>query len=152
MTREEALKVKVGDELECLCNLYLPMSNDTNRFYQKGETFIVNLITRVSGCPQFRTNHMGWGRYATPSQVKLAKPKMTTKQELTASIKTAQEVIKTNNNLIKEINTKLQYMEETGAENFNENEFKVYQTLILLEDNPTMSRTDKAKAIASLIK
>jgi hypothetical protein len=49
------------------------------------------------------------------------------------------------------IEDKLQYIEETGCFNFVENEFKVYKTLQLLEENSQMTRLEKAQAIAQLI-
>lgn len=52
-----------------------------------------------------------------------------------------------NINLLK---NKLSYLEEIGSEEYDENEFKVYQTLKVL-DKPDTSNVDKAKAIAKLI-
>jgi hypothetical protein len=42
-------------------------------------------------------------------------------------------------------------MTETGSDEFSEDEFKVYQTLKLLEDEK-LSRLEKSKLIAELIK
>jgi hypothetical protein len=46
---------------------------------------------------------------------------------------------------------KIDWMKETGSEEFNEYEFKVYQTLKLL-DNSKLSMIEKSKLIAELIK
>ena len=49
------------------------------------------------------------------------------------------------------IQFKIDWMKETGSEEFNEDEFKVYQTLKLLE-NGKLSMLEKSKLIAELIK
>lgn len=49
------------------------------------------------------------------------------------------------------IQDKIKFLEETGSETFNENEFKVYKTLQLIEENSQLTRLEKAQAIAKLI-
>ena len=49
------------------------------------------------------------------------------------------------------IQLKIDWIKETGSEEFNEDEFKVYQTLKLL-DNSKLSMIEKSKLIAGLIK
>jgi hypothetical protein len=49
------------------------------------------------------------------------------------------------------IQFKIDWMKETGSDDFNEDEFKVYQTLKLL-DNGKLSMIEKSKLIAELIK
>lgn len=49
-----------------------------------------------------------------------------------------------------ELQNKLQYLEESGSEEFDENEFKVHTTLKTLE-NKKLSIKEKTKLIASLI-
>jgi len=49
------------------------------------------------------------------------------------------------------IQTKIDWLKETGNSEFDENEFKVYATLKLLEKNE-LSISEKSKLIASLIK
>ena len=49
------------------------------------------------------------------------------------------------------IQFKIDWMKETGSNDFNEDEFKVYQTLKLLE-NGKLSMLEKSKLIAELIK
>jgi len=49
------------------------------------------------------------------------------------------------------IQFKIDWMTETGSDEFSEDEFKVYQTLKLLEDEK-LSRLEKSKLIAELIK
>ena len=48
------------------------------------------------------------------------------------------------------IQFKIDWIKETGSEEFNEDEFKVYQTLKLL-DNGKLSMLEKSKLIAELI-
>ena len=49
------------------------------------------------------------------------------------------------------IQTKIDYLTESGADTFDENEYKVYTTLKTLE-NKDLSLKDKTKLIAELIK
>jgi len=46
--------------------------------------------------------------------------------------------------------SKIEYLKETGSEFYKENEFKVYSTLTLLEDD-SLSKIEKAKLVAGLI-
>ena len=51
---------------------------------------------------------------------------------------------------IKDVETRLAFIEETGQEEYNETEYKVWS--ILKEfDNPKLSQLEKAKAIATLV-
>ena len=52
---------------------------------------------------------------------------------------------------IDEVQSKLQFLNETGYETFNEDEYKVYSTLSLLEDDK-LSKIEKSKIIAELIR
>lgn len=52
---------------------------------------------------------------------------------------------------MKEIGFKIEWMEETDSTEFDENEFKVYQTLKLFE-NKELTMIEKSKLIAKLIK
>lgn len=52
---------------------------------------------------------------------------------------------------VESIQNKITFMKETGAEEFDEDEFKVYSTLLILDEKKA-SKFDKAKAIAALIK
>lgn len=54
-------------------------------------------------------------------------------------------------NEMKEIGFKIEWMEDTGSTEFDENEFKVYQTLKLFE-NKELTMVEKSKLIAKLIK
>jgi hypothetical protein len=62
----------------------------------------------------------------------------------------AVEKIEATKVFINETQSKIDYMKETGSETFNENEFKAYHTLTIIEQSD-MSKIEKAKAIAALI-
>jgi hypothetical protein len=52
---------------------------------------------------------------------------------------------------IAEIEEKLRFLEETGQTNFDENEFKAYRTLTLIEEQD-LTKAERAKKIAELLK
>ena len=74
-----------------------------------------------------------------------------TREKFLVQISKAEEKIKATQDFINETNEKLSFMEETGSEIFEENEFKAYRTLTIIEQG-SMSKIEKAKAIAALIK
>ena len=74
----------------------------------------------------------------------------TKKEQFLEQIEKAEDKIKATEAFIEETKLKIEFMEETNSEEFSENEFKAYQTLTLIE-NTSMSKLDKAKAIAQLI-
>lgn len=49
------------------------------------------------------------------------------------------------------IKTKIEWLDESGNTEYNEDEYKVYQTLKLLEDDK-ISKIEKSKIIAELIR
>jgi hypothetical protein len=51
---------------------------------------------------------------------------------------------------IEETQNKIAFMQEVGSDQFDENEFKAYHTLTIIEQSG-MSKIEKAKAIAALI-
>lgn len=51
---------------------------------------------------------------------------------------------------IAETKNKIAFMQEVGSDQFDENEFKAYHTLTIIEQSD-MSKIEKAKAIAALI-
>jgi len=63
---------------------------------------------------------------------------------------TYESVSKLDENDIKDLKVKLEFIEETGADEFDENVFKAYKTLKLIE-NKKLSALDKAKLIGKLI-
>lgn len=62
----------------------------------------------------------------------------------------AEEKIEATKAFIAETKSKIAFMKETDSEVFDENEFKAYHTLTIIEQSD-MSKMEKAKAIAALI-
>jgi hypothetical protein len=77
-------------------------------------------------------------------------PSRTKKEQFEEQIEKAQAKIYATQAFIAETKMKIDFMDEIKTEDFDENEFKAYQTLTLIE-NTSMSKLEKAKAIASLI-
>jgi hypothetical protein len=77
-------------------------------------------------------------------------PSRTKKEQFEEQIEKAEAKIAATQAFIAEIKMKIEFMTEIKSEDFDENEFKAYQTLTLIE-NTSMSKLEKAKAIASLI-
>jgi hypothetical protein len=76
--------------------------------------------------------------------------KQTTIEAFNEQIDKALSKIEATNAFIKETKAKIDFMVETDSDTFNENEFKAYHTLTIIEQSG-MSKMDKAKAIAALI-
>jgi hypothetical protein len=74
----------------------------------------------------------------------------TKKEQFEEQIEKAEAKIVATQAFIAEIKMKIEFMAEVNSEEFEENEFKAYQTLTLIE-NTSMSKLEKARAIASLI-
>jgi hypothetical protein len=77
------------------------------------------------------------------------KPKSSV-EVFTEQIEKAQAKIEATNRFIEETKNKIAFMKEVGSEVFDENEFKAYHTLTIIEQSG-MSKIEKAKAIAALI-
>lgn len=74
-----------------------------------------------------------------------------TKENIQAEIKELKADKKRIDSDIKNLNLKLDFIKENNLEIFDEDQFKAYKTLVLVED-PTLSRIEKAKLIAELVK
>lgn len=72
------------------------------------------------------------------------------KVQFLEQIKQAEDKIKQTKAFIEEVRAKIAFIDETGSEVYNENEFKAYQTLTIIEKGD-LSKIDKARAIAALI-
>lgn len=68
----------------------------------------------------------------------------------TEQIEKAEAKIEATKNFITETKSKIAFMKEVGSEMFDENEFKAFHTLTIIEQSD-MSKIEKAKAIAALI-
>jgi hypothetical protein len=144
------------------------------RKFQNGEAVVVNDL-----CPKYLINNHGVtpnmevkivssygnGEYCveaisslTKQLVRISIPtkaltKITpkTKREIFQDqIEKAKEKIEATKAFIAETESKIKFMDEVGAEDFDENEFKAYHTLLLIEKSD-MTTMEKAKAIAKLI-
>jgi len=62
----------------------------------------------------------------------------------------ANEKIEKTKAFITETESKIAFLKETGSDTFDENEFKAFHTLTIIEQG-NMSKIEKAKAIAALI-
>lgn len=72
------------------------------------------------------------------------------RMQLQEQIEKAEEQIERTKAFIRETKAKITFMDETGSETFDENEFKAYQTLSIIEKGD-LTKIEKAKAIAALI-
>ncbi len=68
----------------------------------------------------------------------------------TEQIEKAVAKIEATKAFITETKSKIAFMQEVGSDQFDENEFKAYHTLTIIEQSD-MSKIEKAKAIAALI-
>lgn len=76
--------------------------------------------------------------------------KSTSREKIEAKIETIKEEIARWNNVVDELKAKIKYMDEVGSDTFDENEFKAYQTLTIIEKGG-LSKLEKARAIAQLL-
>ena len=76
--------------------------------------------------------------------------KQTTIEAFNEQIDKALSKIEATKTFIAETKAKIDFIIETDSDIFNENEFKAYHTLTIIEQSG-MSKMDKAKAIAALI-
>lgn len=65
-------------------------------------------------------------------------------------ISLAEKKIESTLKFIQDTKAKIEFMKETNTESFNDNEFKAFQTLTIIEQG-NMTKIEKARAIASLI-
>lgn len=72
------------------------------------------------------------------------------RMQLQEQIEKAEGQIERTKAFIRETKAKITFMDETGSETFDENEFKAYQTLSIIEKGD-LTKIEKAKAIAALI-
>ena len=113
-----------------------------------GDTVVVNSIS-YDGYYNVQKNDCTPGLYRV-SNAALAKNTGGKRVQLQNQIKKAEEKVKQTKAFIEETKTKIAFMDETGSDVFNENEFKAYQTLTIIEKGD-LSKMEKAKAIAALI-
>jgi len=131
-------KVKLGQT-------YKFVSNSNGLHYPKYDgqkCKIIYFRTKNNFDVEFSNGHILSGVYAIN-----VKEISETKEEIT------KELLELEKNFVDsrtELQNKLQYLEESGSEVFDENEYKVHTTLKTLE-NKKLSIKEKTKLIASLI-
>jgi len=156
MTRAEANKISVGDTLKVIKS----PANSTRRpdglWLGAGREFEVAHISNVGHGPRFHAVEPGkkyWGTYSyvTASEVELVQAAMGTAEMIQATIDAHKAELTAIAEKIEKAEAKLAFLQETGSDEFDETEFKAYQTLKLIEENPEMSRLEKARAIAAIV-
>lgn len=71
-------------------------------------------------------------------------------EQFREQIEKAEAKIEATKTFINETKNKIEFMLEVGTDQFDENEFKAFHTLTIIEQSD-MSKIEKAKAIAALI-
>ena len=156
MTRSEALKISVGDTLRLIKSPSRSIRISDGTWIGAGREFEVVMISNGNHGLKFYavkpgSIHYSSHNYVTPSEVELVQSAMGTIEKIQSTIDAHKAEMTTIAEKIEKAETKLVFLHETGSEEFNETEFKAYQTLKLIEENPDMSRLDKAKAIAAIV-
>lgn len=156
MTRAEAKKISVGDTLKLIKSPANSIWLADGRWLGSGGEFEVAYISDEGYGPRFHAvgrGHVQWGsrRYATTSEVELVRTAMSTAEKIQATIDAHKAELTAIAEKIEKAEAKLAFLQETGSDEFDETEFKAYQTLKLIEENPEMSRLEKAKAIAAIV-
>lgn len=98
----------------------------------------------------FYTVDSGVRRFTLPSHVMDKSAGKTPIEKFQLLIEHANDKIVKINAFIKETQAKIDYIKEIESDEFDEDEFKAYSTLTIIEQGD-MSKIEKAKAIAALI-
>ena len=159
MIRAEATKISVGDTLKLIKSPANSIWSADGLWLGSGDGFEVAYISDDGYGPRFHAVEPGkkywgnWGTYSyvTPSEVELVQPAMSTAEKIQATIDAHKAELTAITEKIEKAEAKLAFLQETGSDEFDETEFKAYQTLKLIEENPEMSRLEKAKAIAAIV-
>jgi len=77
-------------------------------------------------------------------------PAMSSKELLQSEIDAQQAIVEAAQDKIVTLEAKIRFLEETGQESFNENEFKAFQVLTIIEKGE-LSKLEQAQAIAKLV-
>jgi len=123
--------------------------------YDQSRFSIIPGVTRATvigyrwdSCYQFRLEN-GKDFNARSSSFEKGKPKSSI-EVFEEQIDKAVAKIAATRAFIEETQNKIAFMQEVGSDQFDENEFKAYHTLTIIEQSD-MSKIEKAKAIAALI-
>lgn len=156
MTRAEANKISVGDTLKLIKSPANSIRRSDGHWVGTGQEFEVAYISDEGYGPRFHVIEPGkkhWSTYSyvTPSEVELVQVTMSTAEKIQATIDAHKAELTAITEKIERAEAKLAFLQETGSDEFDETEFKAYQTLKLIEENPEMSRLEKARAIAAIV-
>jgi hypothetical protein len=123
--------------------------------YEQNRLSIIPGVTRATvdsyrydGYYRFRLDN-GTFFTAKPSSFEKGKSKSSLEQ-FQEQIEKAEAKIVSTKAFIEETQNKIAFMNEIGSDQFDENEFKAYHTLTIIEQSD-MTKIEKAKAIALLI-
>jgi hypothetical protein len=133
-------KFEVGD-------LVIPVKNSNSHDYIIGEVYRVKDVNHTTviaesldGCS--RGNML---RHED------CKPAFEDLDSLEENIKQVESNIKKLNSVKLELESKINWMKEVGADTFDKNEYRVWQALSTIEDGG-LSKLEKVKLIATLLK
>ena len=123
----------------------LPTSSNTNMAHSKGLEFIITGEYPAGDCryKAYNIQHVDGANAGWVFEHEIENLNVTV-EELTNELEEATAKVS-------EIKMKIEYLQESGAKEFDETEYKVYSTLKLLENNE-LSNMEKSKIIAELIK
>ena len=128
-------KIKAGTSVKIIGDCNIPIGTKTK---------VISSHQIANDCFTTEYNPIFWISIKDVEIIPLTKLNL---QELTIDIDNKISELNKEKNLIED---KITYLEETGSKEFDETEYKVYQTLKLLNVN-NLTDIDKAKLIAQLI-
>jgi len=140
MARLKALP-QIGD-------IVLVKANSNSHDYKIGERYKVVSYTSDT---TFIAESLDTKRKGNNLKFKDCEPAIVGKAAIESQIETLNGKISKLKTEIEHNQSIIAWMDETGTDEYNENEHKVWQTLTTIE-NESMSKMDKVRAIAALLK
>ena len=129
-------KFKVGDRVEVV-------ANTANHGVAIGTKSVICGLPPAHGAFRIKDHNLNFNEH----DLKLCHM---TKEDLEGDLKLAQEKAEKAQDDVEMVEAKIAYMDETGSETFDENEFRCYEALKIIEGED--DRLAKAKAIAKLVR
>jgi hypothetical protein len=120
------------------------------RHYQLYPGTEVVIMGVSSCCTGYTISTPNGNRKDVYTKYLVKKDPVTSIQKFQDLIEQATEKIAKTKAFIAETEAKINFMKEVGTDTFDENEFKAFHTLTIIEQG-NMSKIEKAKAIAALI-
>jgi hypothetical protein len=124
--------------------------NFERRHYQLYPGTEVVIMGVSSCCTGYNISTPNGNRKDVYTKYLVKKDPVTSIQKFQDLIEQATEKIAKTKAFIAETEAKINFMKEVGTDTFDENEFKAFHTLTIIEQG-NMSKIEKAKAIAALI-